>query len=129
MSIRGKQYADGGLINNFAISDSIKSGATTIIVLAPTVREETNIINAKDSFNLLTSLPEYCYLDKDISFIEKINKIQEPFPHLRNIDHILIRPSTPSGIGLLDFDYPDKHLYIEEGYNLAMDVLNKEYKC
>lgn len=104
VQFRGKQYGDGGLINNFNTSNAVKAGADFILILTPTVRDDTKINNMIDMFNILTSLPEYCYLDRELAYLDKINEVQAPYPNLREIKHGVVRPERSSGIGLLDFD-------------------------
>lgn len=123
---RDKLYSDGGIINNYLCGNAVSTGADVIIILSPTMRNKTDVKDAIDVLQLLTSLPEYCYLDRELSFIDKINKIQEPFPHLREIKHILVRPAEPTGIKLLNFDFEDKEFWIQEGYNLCSSILSKE---
>jgi predicted acylesterase/phospholipase RssA len=126
----GKMYCDGGITNNFGPAVSIKWGADIIVIATPTVRDASQFENEIDMFSFLTSVPEYCYLARELSYIDLINKIQDPFPNLRYIKHILIRPETPSGISLLNFTYPKPiETYINMGYNLALDTLNRELLC
>jgi predicted acylesterase/phospholipase RssA len=125
VEFRGCLYADGGVINNYCVGNAVKAGAEKIIVMSPTVREETKVKNELDMFGIMTSLPEYSYLDREILFINKINQLQVAFPDYiaRKIDHILIRPDKPTGLGLLDFNYKDKQKWIDFGYSLADKAL------
>ena len=127
VTFRGKTYCDGGIINNMGISNAVLGGATTIIVLTPTVKEETPTRNELDMLNIMTSVPEYCYLDRELTFLDKINQLQAAFPDevAREIKHILVRPPAPTGLSLLDFNYPNKAKWIQYGYDLAKSVLGK----
>lgn len=125
VEFRGKLYGDGGLINNFNVSNAVRAGADYVLVMTPTVREDTKVNNMIDMFNLLVSIPEYCYLDRELSFLDKINDIQAPFPNLREIKHFVLRPPEGSGIGLLDFQYKgmDRKELMQRSYELARGKL------
>ena len=124
------RYSDGGLLSNFNISQAIKRGAQDIILVSPTTKEKNKTTNAVDMFEVLTSVPEYGYLDREIGFIEKINEIQEQFPQLREIKCLVIKPEAPSGIGLLDFTFAgkDRAKLIEDSYLYAKAKLDEFLK-
>lgn len=105
VEFRGKMYGDGGLTNNFNISNAVHAGADKILIVTPTIREDTNLDNVIGIFNILTGIPEYCYLDRELAFIDKINQVQAQFQDLREIKHFILKPQTASAIGLLDFSF------------------------
>jgi predicted acylesterase/phospholipase RssA len=118
-------YGDSGLLNNFGISVGIKRGADYILVLTPTVPEQNKVENVLDMFSILTSVPEYGYLDRELSFIERLNEIQDYVPQLRDIQCLVIRPPGPTGIQLLDFSFAGKNRkeLFEGAYAMAHDKL------
>lgn len=129
VDFRGDKWGDSGVTDNFGSKISIAQGATTIIYLTPTVKEDSKVDNEIDMFNLLTSIPEY-NLDRDRAYIDKINELSDPFPDstARRIKQIIVRPPSPTGIGLLDFNISkeNKIKWASYGYHLAKDILNKE---
>mgnify|MGYP003390212969 CR=1 FL=1 len=104
----GKFYGDGGLLSNFNLHLAVKKGAQDIILVSPTTKEKSSIKNAGKMFEILTSVPEYGYLERELSFIEKINQVEANFPDLRKIRCLVIKPEQPTGIGLLDFTFARK---------------------
>jgi NTE family protein len=121
----GEQFGDAGLCNNFNVSLGVKKGVDYIVVMSPTTAEINKTVNVLDMLNILTSVPEYAYLDKEISFIERLNEIQDYVPALRDIQCCVIKPEKPTGIPLLDFTYPgkDRKKLIQDGYNYAVSKL------
>lgn len=119
---------DGGILNNFSVLDAVRHGADTIVVMSPTTPEPKVPNNLADMLGILTSLPEYEFLNREIAFVNKINEIEALVPTLKKIKILKIQPPEPIGIGLIDFSYAgkDRRKLIEYGYTLAMNVLKTE---
>ena len=128
VEFRGKMYVDGGLANNWGLSTAVNLGADHILLLAPTPKGKSHFHNIVDILSILTSVPEYCYLARELSAIDKINQIQEQFSDLREITYTLVDNSGDS-IGLLDFNYTgiNRKELIKSSYDHAISVL-KEIK-
>lgn len=104
----GVFYGDSGLTNNWNLAPAVKAGAESIILLSPTANDPNRTQNALDMFQILTSVPEYGYLDREIGYITKLNEYQDHIPEIRDIQLLVIQPPAPLGIDLLDFDYKGK---------------------
>lgn len=117
---------DAGLTANYSIAEAVALGAERIICLVASVPEQTVIKNIGDAFDIVTALPEYNQLTSETHFVQKLNKV----PGFRKIELVIIRPSKPTGIQLLDFDYKgkDRKAIIEDGYKTAIAALKDEPK-
>ena len=124
---QGMMMVDGGLVNNFSVWSATQLGADTIIVFCPTKIAPKRPKNLLDMLNLATSIPEHEFLERELQFIDFVNKFQDPHPQLRHINWVLVRPPVPLDIGLVDFTYKglDRKALIEGGYNLAVPALQK----
>lgn len=105
----GVFYGDSGLTNNFNLRPAIGEGADKIILLSPTTREKSKTKTVGDMFSILTSIPEYGYLERELSYIQKLNEYQDSIPSIRDIEVTVIKPETPTGLDLLDFNYSGKN--------------------
>jgi predicted acylesterase/phospholipase RssA len=129
VEFRGKMYVDGGLANNWGLSLSVSLGADHIILLAPTPKGVSKFNNVIGMLGVLTSVPEYCYLARELNAIDLINSVQAPFPNLREITYSIIDNEMSHSSGLLDFDIKgvDRKALIKSSYDHAMSIL-KEMK-
>ena len=126
----GDWLVDGGITNNFSIVDSVRNGADTIVVLRPVLpQEHMSINNVIDMFNLSTSVPEEYVIDRELTTIDLINKVQEPFPSLKHIDVVVVQPTTPPPFALLDSSFGglDRKKLIQDAYDLAYPILKKAF--
>lgn len=126
----GRILVDSGMLNNYAITQAIQDGHDNIVMLSPTVREETpKISNIVDMLNLVTSIPPYGYLDREVKSVISINNIIDKInislePDYIKIDLKVVKPDKPTGIELLNFNYKqDRKDLIQYGYDLAKDIL------
>lgn len=114
---------DGGIYNNFGIDEAIKDGHDKLIVLAPTCPAPNPVKNIFGAFDVLASAPEYA-LQSQLKMVE----INNDRPGKRYIKVILVRPSEPSGIDLLNFDLgttATRQELISTGYKLAAAKINQ----
>ncbi len=121
----GMFYGDSGLTNNFNLRPAIAQGADKIILMSPTTKERAKTKTAGDMFSILTSIPEYGYLERELSYISKLNEYQDNIPGIKDIDVIVIKPEQPTGIELLDFEYKgrDRKALIEDARVYALSKL------
>lgn len=101
----GVFYGDSGVCNNFRAGDALRAGAEAIVVLSPTTAEKHITKNIFSMFDILTSVPMYTDLEREVGFIQKINEIQESHDNLKYIELCVVKPSSPSGISLLEFNF------------------------
>jgi len=122
----GVFYGDSGLTNNFNLRPAISEGADHIILLSPTAKEKNKTKTISDMRRPLTSVPEYGYLDREISYITKLNEYQDSIPDVRDIEVTVVKPDVPTKLELLDFDYRgiDRHKAIEDAKIFALSKLS-----
>lgn len=126
-TFRGMMLVDGGLVNNFSVMAAIDAGADTIVVMTPTVLPSKKPQNIMDMISIVTSVPEYAFLEREMKFIEFIDEVQQPFDYLKEIKAVEIKPPIPLNIDLLNFDYKqDRKELMKMGYDRAMEILHKE---
>jgi len=122
---------DGGMINNFSVSDSIRKGADTIVVFRPVLPKlHTPINNVVDAFQLTVSVPQEYVMDREIATVELINTVQGPSPNLRHINLIVVQPPTPPEWDILDFSFAgrDRKVIMQESYNIAAPILERAFR-
>lgn len=122
---------DGGMINNFAISDSIRKGADTIVVLRPVLPKKGSPVNSViDAFSLSMSVPQEYVMDREIATVELINTVQEPSPKLRHINVVVVQPTTPPEWDILDFSFGGQKPkeVIKEAREYALPILEKAFR-
>lgn len=122
---------DGGMINNFSISDSIRKGADTIVVLRPVLPQKNKPIDSIiDAFSLSMSVPQEYVMDRELTTVELINTVQEPHESLRHINVIVVQPPTPPEWDILDFSFggKDRKKVIQEAYGLAYPILEAAFR-
>lgn len=127
---RGDVLVDGGVLNNYSITQAIKDGCDTIFIMSFAVPEPKPQGNIKVALTETLSIAMYGYYDREKSAIEKINEViaeGKAETQARDIRLIEISPDRALGIDLLDFNYKqDREELIEYGFNLAQKVLSKE---
>lgn len=122
---------DGGVLSNFSVIDSVKKGADTIVVFRPVLPEKGKKINSIiDSFSLLTSVPEEYVMDRELTTVELINKVQEGHESLRFIKVVVVQPPLPPAWDILDFNFGGKNRkqVIQEAYDLAYPILEAAFR-
>lgn len=125
----GVFYGDSGVCNNFRAGDALKAGAESIVILSPTTAEKHVTKNIFSMFDILSSVPMYTDLEREVGFIEKINDLQAVHSDLRHIELCVVKPAQPTGVALLDFDYKgkDRQKLWNEAYLFALEKL-QEFK-
>jgi len=132
VKFRGMNLVDAGILNNFSIGQAIRDGADTMIIMTPTTPDPKPSKNLLDTLLATLTVTEFGQLYLGISCLDKINKIidkvnEDLEPDFRKIRKIIIQPEKPLGIDLLDFNYKqDRKKLIQDGYNLAKTILEKE---
>lgn len=128
-----KILVDAGIINNYSINSAAKDGHDTMVVMTPTrVEPKAKVNNIIDMLDLMTSVPEYGYFDRELGCVEKINHIIDQVnevlePDFRKIKISVVIPDKPTGIELLNFNYKqDRKELIKLGYDLAKDILKRD---
>jgi predicted acylesterase/phospholipase RssA len=130
---RGSIVCDGGIVSNWNIEEAVKEGCDTIFLLSPTtLTHKADMANAKEMLDLVTTVPAYADLPAEIAGISTINKIIDKVneslePNYKRIRLIIIKPSFPIDLDLLDFNYKlDRKSLISTGYEIARQALDKE---
>jgi predicted acylesterase/phospholipase RssA len=129
VAFRDSLLYDGGLVNNYGIYDAINQGADVIIECRPKVPDlKKPVKSLLDAFNVTTGIPEAFLLNRELQFVNFVNKFQDPHPDLKNIQAVVIQPPTGPDLGILDFSYKgyDRKALIQLGYDLAHETLTKE---
>lgn len=132
-NFRGTQIGDGGLANNFGIANAINAGCDTVVILyGKNYPRDPKVNNILEALGTVTSIPSYCYLDREMKAVEKINSFIDTVnivvePDFKKIKLILVRPDKPMDIPLLDFNYKyDRKKLMDYAYALAYSKLGKE---
>ena len=132
-NFRGTLIGDGGLANNFGIVDMINNGCDTIVILYPkNYPKDPKINNILEALGVVTSVPSYAYLDREMKGVEKVNSFIDTVniqvePDFKKIKLVLVRPDVPMDIPLLDFNYKyDRRELMKYAYALAYTTLQKE---
>lgn len=136
VNFRGSNLCDGGVISNYNLHTAVEHGCDTIVLMSPTnITVEPFIDNIAEMLSLVSTVPSYAFLEREMKAVETTNKIIDIInvslePDYRTIKVVLIRPPAPINISLLDFDYKQsrKDLF-NTGYKIAMDVLRREFEC
>jgi NTE family protein len=132
---RGQELVDSGVVNNYSITEALDDGCDTLIVMAPTNKPGKITINhGLDMLSATLTLSISSDLEKESKGIFAVNKILDCVnlnlePDFRKIKYIQIMPDVDFGFGFLDFEYAghDRKELINYGYNLARNVLEKEF--
>lgn len=124
--LTGQWITDGGIMNNYSISDAINDGHDRLIIFAPMIPEPKPIKNIIDAIDITVSTMLYNQLTKELKFVEKLNTV----PGFRKIETILVTLEKPSGVGIFDFDQtPEKKAELWHlGYKLAAEKLQNVAK-
>lgn len=121
--IFGNWLTDGGVTNNYSISDAVNDGHDRLIIFAPMVPEPKPIKSIIDSIDIVVSAGLYNQLTRELKFVEKLNTV----PGFRKIQVDLVTLPEPCGIGIFDFDQTpeDRQKFMALGYNLAVNKLDQ----
>lgn len=117
-------YSDGGICSNYNISQAVRDGADTLIVLRPVATFSSDKPNnVFDSIGLTIGIATADYLDRELSFVDKLNQMEAKKIKVVQI----VCPSD--GIGLLDFDMKglDREAIIQNSYTLGRQILEKAF--
>jgi len=119
----GLKLCDSGVVNNYGISQAVKHGCDTLILMLPSRTQAQKINNMADMIVATIGASTSTYLDREIEDLQEINKYRTP-----PIKLITICPDVDFSFGFLDFDMKgvDRRQLIDYGYNLAQKVLVKE---
>lgn len=96
-------FIDGGILNNFLITQAVKTGADTIIVLSPRSLkspERKEIKNIIDMISLLLLMPSKAIFKREKKFVEILNGVEG----FKDIKLVVVEPSADIDIPLLDFN-------------------------
>lgn len=129
VQIGERQLSDGGLVNNYCLSNAVNDGMERLIVFLPNVPHPKPVKSLLDAFGALYSISHYCYLERELGYIRKLNELADiaekqgaDLP-VKKIDVLLVRPPVPTGIELLGFDglgsLADRQRLIQYGKDLA----------
>lgn len=126
----GMMLCDGGTVNNFNIQSAVRQDCDTVVVMSPTnvVKSNPNP-NLMEMIKLVTSVPPYAYMSRELGGINAINKIIDKVnetlePDYKKINYKVIIPPEPVNIDLLDFNYKqDRKSLIKLGYDIAKEGL------
>ena len=126
----GNEYADAGIINNYAITQAIQAGCDFIFMLTPTKVTPKKIESLLDVINTTIEIATQGYKQREIGCVERINDIISIIninlePDYKNIPLVIIEPDKPVNIDLLNFDYKnfDRRELLKYGYSLAKRAL------
>ena len=125
------QLADGGLVGQFNLVDSVRGGADTIVILRPVLPKTGQKVKSLiDAFSLTTSIPEEYVIDRELTTIELINKVQASHADLRHINVVVVQPALPPAWDILDFSFGGRKPkdIIQSGYNLAYPILEAAFR-
>ncbi len=128
----GRQLVDGGVCNNFSLTQAIQFGCSNIYLVLcsnPLVgtQEPGNLV---DRFSEVMGLTMNTYLEREQKCIDKVNELIDSLDtHIKpkKINLTVIAPEKELEFGFLDFDFKglDRMKLIQDGYNTAMKVLNQ----
>ena len=120
--IFGNWLTDGGVTNNYSISDAVNDGAERLIIFAPMIPEPKPIKSIIDAIDITISAGLYNQLIRELKFVEKLNTV----PGFRQIRVDLVTLKEPCGIGIFDFDQTQQNRdkFLALGYNLAIEKLD-----
>lgn len=121
--LNGDWITDGGIMNNYSISDAVNDGHDRLIIFAPMIPEPKPIKNIIDAIDITVSTQLYNQLLREIKFVEKLNTV----PGFRKIEVCLVTLEQPSGIGIFDFEhaYTSRLGFWRHGYELAAKKLHQ----
>lgn len=134
VKLRGQLLSDAGVLTNYNINQAVKDGMDTLIVLGFAVPEPHEPVDVRDNVSETFSIAMQGYFEKELSFVEQINKVISVLPPnttpYRPIKVVKIVPPKATGIALLDFDYKqDREELWQSGYDLAKEILERELPC
>lgn len=136
VNFRGSNLCDGGVVSNYNLHTAANHGCDTIVLMSPTnITVEPFIDNIAEMLALVSTIPSYAFLDREMQAVDNTNRIIDTVnvslePDYRPIKKVLIRPPVPINISLLDFDYKrSRKELLNTGYQIAKDVLRREFEC
>jgi NTE family protein len=129
VSLNGQQYLDGGLSNNFSVSQAVEMGADVVVLFQPQVPETCYKINSiLDVMQAGLSLPSYISISKELKFVETINSIVSTNSRFREVKVIVVKAESNIQRNLIDFNYKkDRKSLINHGYELAYETLRGSF--
>lgn len=125
VNFRGNLLGDAGVVTNYNIAKAVEDGCDTLVIMGFAIPEPRRPANIKEVISETLSISMYGYFDRELSFVEKLNQVEDK--SLRKIKVVKIVPDKPTGIGLLDFDYKqDREELWEYGFDLAASILKEQ---
>ena len=107
---------DGGVTDNFGISDAINAGAERVIMVTPTIMQTPKVRNVIDMLWLLNAVSEGCAFENELRYA-----------HDKGVELVIIQPDKPLPIGLLDFtglgNDTRRRGFLDAGYDTARKIL------
>ena len=134
VKFRGRTLLDGGLVNNFSLTEAVYKDCDTLVVFRPSFFATKPIKNITDMIGLVVKISSKGYWDEELRAIQEMNKILSeckkvcPAMDLSPINTVEISPDRDFGIDILDFNYKeDRKQLIDYGYYLAKDILERAF--